>query len=144
MVNDAALTWSERAMERNLSADDVSQVGRHSEPLRRRRKVVGVLAWAAFAFLWCLVLRRDAHRFLPKLELPLATLVLVAVSTTWWVEHNLRIFQRKGPRQGLPSHDREWHTDTLGRPLHIAPLAWQSSAVKVVLRDGVKYYEVDQ
>jgi hypothetical protein len=113
---------------------------RKVDPIARRRLVVGVLGWLAFALCWWLVLRRDPRTWWRELAVPLASLAFVGNLTLLWVRHNLSIFQRKGPRRGLPSVERPWTTDTLGRPLDIPRSVATASVVEVDVVDGDKVY----
>src|SRR4051794_1632557 len=68
----------------------------------------------------------------------------VMAVTMWWIRHNTRIYQRKGPRKGRAEMAPRTDVDRLGRPLewHLAGGAPQAQAVQHLLvqvsADGVK------
>lgn len=115
---------------------------KHVDPLRVRRLVYGGIAWLLFAVTWWLVLRRNPSAWLPELAVPVVTLVVVTALTAAWVRHNLKIYQRKGPRRGLPDSKAPWRTDSLGRRLHFQRTARSASVVTVSVRGNTKHYEV--
>jgi hypothetical protein len=118
-------------------------VTKHSDPLGARRVVFGVLAWVALALAWWVVLQRDPRTWLVQLAVPVVSLVVVTVLTLAWVRHNLGIYQRKGPRRGLPAVDAPWTEDSLGRRLVLADGLAAARVVRLDLRDDVKHYEVE-
>jgi hypothetical protein len=117
-------------------------VSRHRDPLGTRRVVYGVLSWIALGIAWWAVLHRDHRTWLPQLVVPTASLVVVTVLTLLWVRHNLGIYQRKGPRQGVPEVDDPWVSDSLGRRLDLPADVAGARHVRVVLDGDVKRYEV--
>ena len=46
----------------------------------------------------------------------------VLAVTLWWIRHNTRIYQRKGPRTGRPEIAPRTDADRLGRPIR-----WQNA-----------------
>jgi hypothetical protein len=53
-----------------------------------------------------------------------ASAILVGVAfvsvvgvTWWWIAHNLRIYRKKGPRKSVPTVQRDFAKDFLGRVL---------------------------
>ena len=117
-------------------------MSRHSDPIGTRRIVVGVLSWLALGTAWWAVLSRDSRTWLPQLLVPAVALVAVTALTLLWVRHNLGIYQRKGPRSGLPSTPATWTADSLGRRLDLPAAALSARRVHVVLDGDVKRYEV--
>ena len=90
------------------------------DPLGRRRALAAVIAWIGFAVAWVLVARRPGAVVLSEqlLVVP-ASAVLVAAISGWWIRHNRRIYQRKGPRRGVPVVLGPPGEDRLGRPVHL-------------------------
>jgi hypothetical protein len=117
-------------------------MGKHADPLGTRRVVLGVLAWLLLGLAWWLVLRRDPSSWVGDLLVPLVAALVVAPLTAAWVRHNRRIYQRKGPRRGLPAVASPWATDSLGVPLELPEPALQAGLVRLSLAGGVKRYEV--
>jgi hypothetical protein len=117
-------------------------VSRHSDPLGTRRVVVGVASWIALGLAWYAVLHRDARTWLPQLLIPTVSLVVVTALTLLWVRHNLGIYQRKGPRRGIPAVDQPWTADSLGRRLELPAAVEAAPVVRLVLDGDVKRYEV--
>lgn len=117
-------------------------MSRHADPIGTRRVLWGVCAWFLLALAWWDVLRRDSRTWLPELLVPAITLVVVTVVTLYWVRHNLGIYQRKGPRKGLPDADAPWVADSLGRRLEFAPGVADARVIRVGIEGDVKRYEV--
>jgi hypothetical protein len=117
-------------------------VVKHSDPLRVRRVVYGLLAWVLLGVAWWAVLQRDPRTWLAQLLVPAVAAVVVTAVTLFWVRHNLGIYQRKGPRRGVPAVDEPWTHDSLGRPLAFSPRLAEAPVVRLDLVDGVKRYEV--
>ena len=115
---------------------------KHADPLGTRRVLVGLVSWVVLGLAWWGVLRRDARTWLPELLVPSAALVIVTVLTLLWVRHNRGIYQRKGPRKGVPEVDAPWTADSLGRRLELPPSALDARVVRVVVDGDVKRYEV--
>jgi hypothetical protein len=111
--------------------------------LAARRVLWGVCAWLLLGVAWWDVLRRDARTWLPELLIPAVTLVVVTGVTLLWVKHNRGIYQRKGPRKGLPAADAPWALDSLGRTLEFAPGVEDARVIRLGLAGDVKRYEVD-
>jgi hypothetical protein len=118
-------------------------VSKHTDPIGTRRIFVGLLSWLALGAAWWGVLRRDSRTWLPELLVPVVALVVVTALTLLWVRHNLGIYQRKGPRTGLPHSDAPWLTDSLGRHLDLPVAALSARHVRLVLDGDTKRYEVD-
>jgi hypothetical protein len=118
-------------------------VTRHADPLAGRRVLWGVCAWLLLAVAWWDVLGRESGTWLPELFIPAVTLVVVTLVTLVWVKHNLGIYQRKGPRRGLPGADAPWVLDTLGRRLEFASGLEDARVIRLALVDDVKRYQVD-
>jgi hypothetical protein len=117
-------------------------VSKHTDPIGTRRLLVGALSWIALAAAWWAVLQRDSRTWVPELLVPAVALVVVTALTLLWVRHNLGIFQRKGPRTGLPETHAPWERDSLGRHLDLPVAALSARQVTLVLDGDVKRYEV--
>ena len=117
-------------------------VSKHSDPLRARRVALGALSWVVLGAAWYGVLHRDSRTWLPQLLVPAASLVVVTVLTLAWVRHNLGIYERKGPRRGVPQADAPWTEDSLGRRLELPDEVLGARLVRVDVDGGVKRYRV--
>jgi len=117
-------------------------VTKHADPISHRRLVVGVVSWVVLGLAWWRVLDRDPREWVYELSVPVVSLVAVTVLTLWWVRHNLGIYQRKGPRRGVPAVDAHWSHDSLGRALVLDEGVTTGRVVRVVLEGDVKRYEV--
>jgi hypothetical protein len=99
--------------------------------------------WAVFIAWWVVVLQRESMRSLGfALGILAATIIVSAVATALWTQHNIRI-ARKGKRGNSSMYiPMVFERDTLGRSLALpeADLARSAAEVRVVLRDGVKLY----
>jgi hypothetical protein len=75
-------------------------------------------AWLLFAWSWATVLGETSAETMraSAILVGLAFVSVVAV-TWWWIAHNLRIYRRKGPRKSVPTVQRDFSTDFLGRVL---------------------------
>ena len=85
---------------------------------------VGVVFWALLIVLWImLVLERKAGgaSIVYSVQYLAAVGGAVLAATTWWIRHNTRIYQRKGPRTGRPRIPPRLDEDRLGRPIR-----WQT------------------
>jgi hypothetical protein len=85
---------------------------------------VGVAFWALLIVLWVLlVLERKAAGASIAYSVQYVGAVSGAVLavTIWWIRHNTRIYQRKGPRTGRPRIPPRVDEDRLGRPIR-----WQT------------------
>lgn len=96
------------------------QQNRVQDDLAIRRGLVAAVAWGVFAAAWVLVVRRPGAVVLSaQLVVIPVSAVLVAVISAWWIRHNRRIYQRKGPRRGIPTFAGPVGEDRLGRPVHL-------------------------
>jgi len=90
-------------------------------PTRRNvvlRALILLPAWALFVFWWLVVFQRVTWPEARYAILFIAiSTVTVLVVTVIWIEHNLRIFRRKGPRRGVWSAEENFTHDMLGCPL---------------------------
>lgn len=119
-------------------------MSKHADPIGTRRLVVGVLSWLVLVLAWWLVLERDPRTWVYELSVPVVSAVVVTVVTLYWVRHNLGIYQRKGPRRGVPAVDDPWTRDSLGRRLELAPDLDRARVVRLELHGHVKRYEVER
>ncbi len=119
-------------------------MSQHADPWGLRRIVVGVVSWVVLGLAWWAVLRRHPDSWLPDLMVPVIAALIVTPLTLAWVRHNRGIYERKGPRRGVPAVDAPWTTDSLGVPLEFSEQARHGRLVRLTLVDGVKRYEVVQ
>lgn len=115
-------------------------MARHSDPLRGRRLVWGVVAWLVLGLAWARVVSGQVRTWLPELAIPAIAAMIAVAITTVWVRHNLAIYQRKGPRRGLPAADERWHADSLGRRIELADDVLEANVVRIDLVGDVKRY----
>lgn len=118
-------------------------MSKHSDPIALRRVAVGTVSWLAFAFAWWFVLQRDPRTWVVELVVPVVSLLVVTVLTLAWVRHNLGIYERKGPRRGVPGTGAPYTHDSLGRVL-VLPSLDTARVVRVDVQSGTKRYEVLQ
>lgn len=118
-------------------------MSKHADPLAVRRVAYGVVAWLLLGVAWWQVLVRDPRSWLYELAVPVVSVVVVTALTLAWVRHNLGIYQRKGPRRGVPAAEAPWTADSLGRQLVIAPGTDTARVVRLDLHGAVKRYEVE-
>lgn len=104
------------------SSDPTSKEAPRGPERSERRDIVHsvflVVPWGFFAWLWW----RVGHDTTVGQLLMAAGLVLLLASvsvsiTSAWIIHNVRIFRRKGTRQGLPAPDLDYRTDWTRRPV---------------------------
>lgn len=119
-------------------------MSKHLDPLAGRRTVVGLVSWVVLGVSWWLVLRRGAQTWWEAIAVPGVTLLVVTVLTLAWVRHNQGIYERKGPRRGVPSVEQPWTHDSLGRPLLLTVEAQHAQVVHVHVEGDLKRYEVVQ
>ncbi len=87
---------------------------------QRAHILVGIAFWLLFAALWAelIVQHKATAAALRGTALSLGAVIgAVLAITTWWVRHNVRIYRRKGPRQGRPSEPPRTDEDRLERPI---------------------------
>ena len=104
--------------------------------------LVALLAWVAFVGLWVLLYEQG------KLSSDAVTTsgasvgaiaVGVAIVTLAWVNHNIRIHRRKGPRMGRPLNPPVTDVDRLDRPV-----TWDlPGGPKEARRAGIVVVELD-
>lgn len=113
-------------------------------PFRVKRAVAAVLAWAAFGAAWLFVAQQPGAVLLSWQLLTLPGSVLsVAALNAFWVRHNRRIYDRKGPRRGLPVVEHVPTHDRLDRPLRLDVSALRVAREVVVDLDSAgKTYRV--
>lgn len=73
--------------------------------------------WLVFAGFWRQVLLQGPHDLSNIGWLLAGTLVLLPVTTLYWVLHNRGIYARKGPRRQVQAIDPAYTHDWLGRPV---------------------------
>ena len=81
---------------------------------------VGVAFWALLIVLWMLlVVERKAGGASLAYSVQYVAGIggAVLAVTFWWIRHNTRIYQRKGPRTGRPELPPRTDEDRLGRPI---------------------------
>jgi hypothetical protein len=87
-------------------------------PLHLATHVLLVLiGWLTFAVFWWQVLSDGPHDLSNIIWLLAGTLVLLPVSTLYWVLHNRSIYARKGPRRRVQQAETAYVRDWAGRPV---------------------------
>jgi hypothetical protein len=85
--------------------------------------IVAVAFWLALVVLWFVLAirhRATAEAFRDTaLQLAALTGAVLAI-TLWWINHNVRIYRRKGPRRGRASEPPVTDVDRLGRDIRWA------------------------
>lgn len=76
-----------------------------------------LVGWLTFAAFWWQVLSKGPHDLSNILWLLAGTLVLLPVSTLYWVLHNRGIYARKGPRRQVQQAEAAYARDWAGRPV---------------------------
>jgi hypothetical protein len=115
------------------------------QTLTRKEAVqwVAVLAgWTVFAWSWMRVAGETSpDTILWGVAAIGAIAALVMTTTIWWIVHNIRIYQRKGPRRSVPIAMPAYRRDFLGRDLDGDwSLLRRSSVVVVLAEDGRKRF----
>jgi hypothetical protein len=101
--------------------------------------------WAVFIAWWVIVLQRESMQSIGfALGLLTATVVVSAIATALWTQHNIRIARRGKRGKSSLFIPMIFEHDTLGRPLAMpeSDVARSAPEVRVVIRDGVKAYVV--
>lgn len=119
-------------------------------PERSRRRdlahvVLLVVPWAVFGWLWWRVaLSTTAGELLNAFGLVVLVAVFCVPLTMLWIAHNVRIFERKGPRTGRPTVATTYATDWMEREV-VADWAAVRSAAVVVVEPGAdrKHFRSD-
>jgi hypothetical protein len=86
-------------------------------------KAIGVAFWAVLLFLWVMLIRdhkAGGHTIAYSVQYLAMLGGAVLAVTLWWIRHNTRIYQRKGPRTGRPEIPARIDEDRLGRPIRWA------------------------
>ena len=99
--------------------------------------------WFIYFWLWCRVIYVYGQDLSPLVALFLViTIIVVPTLTLIWILHNVRIFKRKGMRQGRTTADDSYASDWKGRQV-IAN--WtdmkQASSIVISVRENDKRYE---
>jgi hypothetical protein len=101
---------------RPITPNDMRQFG---------QAAIGVAFWGVLIVLWILLIQdhKAGGRNIAYSAQYLAMIggAVLAV-TLWWIRHNKRIYQRKGPRTGRPEIAPRTDEDRLGRPIR-----WQTA-----------------
>jgi hypothetical protein len=102
--------------DRPITRHDMRQFG---------QAAIGVAFWGVLIVLWILLIQdhKAGGRNIAYSVQYLAVIggAVLAV-TLWWIRHNKRIYQRKGPRTGRPEIAPRTDEDRLGRPIR-----WQTA-----------------
>jgi hypothetical protein len=86
-------------------------------------KAIGVAFWAVLILLWILLIRdhkAGGRNIVYSVQYLAMIGGAVLAVTLWWIRHNTRIYQRKGPRTGRPEIPARIDEDRLGRPIRWA------------------------
>ena len=105
------------------------------------------LGWLVFAAWWAIVLTRETTAALTRAGgLLAAMLVVCAVVMSAWTRYNKWVARRGKRGRSSLFIPMQWERDTLGRPLAFPAndAARTAAEVRVVLREGVKAYVVDE
>ena len=105
------------------------------------------LGWLVFAAWWAIVLTRETTVALVRAGgLLAAMLVVCAVVMSVWTRYNKWVARRGKRGRSSLFIPMQWERDTLGRPLAFPAndAARTAAEVRVVLREGVKAYVVDE
>ena len=107
----------------------------------------GIVAWGIYLIVvlrWIFV-AADGVAVLWDLGVVVAMTLAAGALTTWWVRHNVGIYQKKGPRRSSIRIAAPWSHDFLGRPLAVYVAEVQTARViRVSLgEDGTKSYRVE-
>ena len=73
--------------------------------------------WCTFGGFWWLVLLQQSHPLSGIIWLLASALVLLPFTTLYWVVHNRRIYDRKGPRRQVQVIEVVYTQDWAGRPV---------------------------
>jgi hypothetical protein len=85
---------------------------------------VGLVFWALLVAFWILLVAENkagSANLAYSVQYVAAVGGAVLAVTMWWIRHNTRIYQRKGPRKGRPMIPPRIDEDRLGRPIR-----WQT------------------
>jgi hypothetical protein len=77
-------------------------------------KIIGIVFWVLLAGCWFALAAEGNLSYSVQYVAIIAGAVLV---TAWWVRHNVRIYEKKGPRGLRPPEPLRTDEDRLGRPL---------------------------
>src|SRR5205085_6706648 len=116
-------------------------------PVRRTfHALISLAGWALFVYWWWIVFHRVSGseiRF--TLVFIALSLVGVVLATLGWAWHNLRIFERKGPRRQIREATSPFNRDGVGRAVTysaIGPDRRMAPVVYVRLAGEGKRYDV--
>ena len=106
--------------------------------------VIAAVVWGLFAWAWYVVfLKRTNDQTLNGVLALGAFLLIMLLVTLGWVRHNLRIYERRGPRTQVPTVREDWSRDVLGRTVEADWAAVRSASVVVIeTEESVKRYVV--
>lgn len=89
-----------------------------SGPLHVVWHVILVAAgWCTFGGFWWLVLQQQSQSLSAIVWLLASALVLLPITTLYWIVHNQRIYTRKGPRRQVQVIETVYTQDWTGRPV---------------------------
>jgi hypothetical protein len=74
--------------------------------------------WGVFGGFWWLVLQQKSYPFAAIAWLLAGALVVLPLTTLYWVLHNRRIYARKGPRLQVQVVAAAYARDWAGRPVY--------------------------
>jgi hypothetical protein len=111
-------------------------------------KFVGVVFWLLMVLMWVIVVRQHkagAANITHSVQYVSIVAGAVLSVTLFWIRHNIKIYRRKGPRNGRPADPPRTDEDRLGRPLTWAVRGGHYQARRarhlvVEIEDGRKVY----
>lgn len=97
-----------------------SPLDQHHHPWRTAGHFgVAMTGWGLLALAWWRVASDPGEAgTVVAIGLLVVAMLIVVVTATWlWIEHNLSIHRRKGPRRSVPAVAERFERDFLGRDL---------------------------
>jgi uncharacterized membrane protein len=84
--------------------------------------LLAIAGWAVFIYWWWIVFHRVSRHEVRFTAVFIAiSLAVIVLATLAWAWHNLRIFERKGPRTAIRDTKHEFTHDGVGRPVSFPP-----------------------
>lgn len=105
-----------------------------------RSAVLAAFSWGLLALAWWRVLATEGAPGLMVWSVPAVLAPLVALVTWWWIAHNRRIFERKGPRRAVPFATFDYSGDRRGRIVVVDPSVVAARVVTVDITPARKHY----